>query len=83
MCIVELPPALGYMVLIADLARARRTTELDEGRVRPIPKGDQIRVDRPNLHGPSGQPARTRDSRKPVRAFGNVARCVDRLDAAP
>ena len=51
MCVVEQPPALDYVMLIADLARRRRTTELDEGSVRPIAKGDQIRVDWPNLHG--------------------------------
>ena len=70
MCVVEQPPAGDYVMLVADLARQRRTTEFDEGRVRPIAKGDQIRVDRPNLHGrPSCQ--RTRGTaRRRARVCG-------------
>ena len=68
MCVVEQPPALDDATLIADLARRRCTTELNEGRVRPIAKGDQIRVDVPNLYGVplllahEGRPAILRES---------------------
>ena len=64
MRVMEQPPALDDVMLIAELARKRRTAELHEGRVGPIAKGDQICVDLSNLHGLSacahareGQPA--------------------------
>ena len=68
MGVVEQLPALDYVMLMAEVARGRRTAQLDEGRVRPIAKGDEIRVDgfQPIQRSfPScaceGQPARVRE----------------------
>lgn len=55
---VQLPPALDDALLGTELARGRRTAELDERRVRPIPEGDQIRVDGANLHSAWSRVAR-------------------------
>jgi hypothetical protein len=49
MLLVQEAPALQHLTLVAELVGGRRTTELDEGRVRPIAKTDQIRVDAATL----------------------------------
>jgi len=42
---VQAAPAVDDLALLAELARERRTPELDEGRVRPVAQGEQVGVD--------------------------------------
>jgi hypothetical protein len=75
--LVQLPPAIDDLVLVAELARCRSATELDKGGVCLVTKADQISVDAATLSahipvaGNSG--VRGESSLCPARACGNVA----------
>lgn len=50
MRLVQVPPAVKHLALVANLTGGRRSTELDERGVRLVAKTDQIRVDRATLY---------------------------------
>jgi hypothetical protein len=49
MLVVQEPPSVQYVSLVTELTRGRRATELNEGRIRPVAKIVEIRVDAATL----------------------------------
>jgi hypothetical protein len=49
MGVVELPPAVEHLGRVAQLVRLRGTTQRDECRIGPVPKGDEIGIDATTL----------------------------------
>jgi hypothetical protein len=49
MLVVQEPPSVEYVSLVSELTRGRRATELNEGRIRPVAKIVEIRVDAATL----------------------------------